>query len=168
MIFVATCGIFCFSFSKSHFIQINSFLSQPRRISLDSIIYKRKMKHIPIRSETPLLRDVFCAVISAPKCDIRLYYTIINISFIWLAKIMRCFLDRTLWTLSKPSIFEKINLYRTVILTSRDSKIKSSVLPIFCLNLVITKIYKKNTHVVFNVNLLNMTQRTSITVYIIK
>ena len=37
------------------------------------------------------------------------YYMTINISFIWLAKSMRFFLDRTLWILSKPSISPNIN-----------------------------------------------------------
>ena len=38
------------------------------------------------------------------------YYMTINISFIWLAKNMRFFLDKTLWILFKPSISAKINL----------------------------------------------------------
>ena len=37
----------------------------------------------------------------------------INISFIWLDKSMRFFLDRTLWILFKPSISAKINLDRS-------------------------------------------------------
>jgi len=41
------------------------------------------------------------------------YYMTINISFIWLAKNMRFFLDRTLWILSKPSISTTINLDRS-------------------------------------------------------
>ena len=41
------------------------------------------------------------------------YYMTINISFIWLPKSMRFFLDRTLWILLKPTISAKINLDRS-------------------------------------------------------
>ena len=45
--------------------------------------------------------------------NIKHYYMTINISFIWLAKSLRFFLDRTLWILSEPSISAKINLDRS-------------------------------------------------------
>jgi hypothetical protein len=43
-------------------------------------------------------------------CSYVVYYVTIYVSFIWLAKRMIFFLDRTLWILPKPSISTKINL----------------------------------------------------------